>query len=176
MTTTKRGAAATKTPKAVEATLETVQDNIETAVEASKEAASGNYEKAYSMMNDRFDLFGKNLFANFENVAEFGKQNMEAVVASSTAWGKGVEGMSKAWMDFLRKSAEENVSATKSIMAAKSVKEAVDLQSSYAKSAYEACVAEGNSLSEMGVKLANDAAAPITERFNATVAKLNKAA
>lgn len=176
MTTSKRKAPASQTPKAVADTMSTVQDNIQTAVEASKEAASGNYEKAYSMMNDRFEMYGKNLFPGFEDVAEFSKSNMEAFVAAGTTWGKGVETMSKTWMDFVKKTTEQNVSATKSIMSAKSVKEAVDLQSSYAKSAYEACVAEGNTLSEMGVKLANEAAAPITERVNATVAKFSKAA
>ena len=174
--TTRRKTTGAKPAKAVEQTIETAQETVETAVKASQEAVSGNYEKAYSMMNDQFDVYGKKFFESFEDAAQFNKDNMDALVASSTAWGKGVETFSKNWFDFLKKTAEDNVSATKSIMAAKSVREAVDLQSNYAKSAYEAYVAEGNKLSELGINLANEAGAPIAARFKTTVEKFGKAA
>lgn len=174
--TTRRKTAPAKPTKAVEGAVEAAQETFETAAKASKEAATGNYEKAYAIMNDQFDVYGKKFAASFEDVAQMSKDNMDAFVASSTAWGKGVEALSKTWLDFVKKSTEDNMSAAKSIMAAKSVREAVDLQSTFAKTAYEAYIAEGNKLSEMGVNVANEAAAPLTAQFKATVSKFGKAA
>ena len=174
--TTKRKTTADAATKAVGESIESAQGAVETAVKASQEAVTGNYEKAYAMMTDQFDVYGKKFFGGFEDVAQFNKDNLDAFVASSTAWGKGMETLSKSWMDFVKKAAETNVTATKSIMAAKSVREAVDLQSNFAKEAYETCVAEGNKLSEMGLNVANETSAPLAARFKSTVDQFGKAA
>ena len=59
-------------------------------------------------------------------------------------------------------------------MGAKSVKEAVDLQSDYARKRFDTIVAEGTRISEMAVEVNNQAFAPIQDQFTKTVEKALK--
>ena len=56
------------------------------------------------------------------------KKNLEALVASMTAAAKGAETVGARAMAFSRKAVEEQVAAAKALTAAKSIQEAVELQ------------------------------------------------
>ena len=62
---------------------------------------------------------------------------------------------------------ENHVAAAKSIMTSKSVQEVVEKQTEYAKTSFEAYVAELTSVSELVSGLAKETFQPINERFNA---------
>jgi len=51
----------------------------------------------------------------------------------------------------------------------KSVKEALELQTSFAKASIEKAMSEGSKLTETSLKLAEQAYAPLTARVNAAV-------
>ena len=55
-----------------------------------------------------------------------------------------------------------------------SSREIVDLQSEYAKTSFDNIVSEGTKISEMTVKVANEALEPINARMNAAVEKMSK--
>jgi phasin family protein len=71
-------------------------------------------------------------------------------------------------------SIEESVTFTKSLLGVKSVKEAVDLQSNFARSSIEKAVSETNKVTDASVKLAEQAMAPISERLTIAVEKFGK--
>jgi phasin family protein len=56
----------------------------------------------------------------------------------------------------------------------KSVKEAVDLQSSFAKTSIEKAVSETSKITDATVKLAEEAIAPLTARMSLAVEKFGK--
>src|SRR3546814_19974119 len=90
---------------------------------------------------------------------------------ANTAAAQGFEEISRAWFAFTQDTLEQGVSATKAVLTAMSLREVMDLQSGYTKTAFDSVVAEGARLSEIGVKLTNEALAPLSERVNAPVAK-----
>ena len=60
------------------------------------------------------------------------------------------------------------------LLAARTLREAVDVQTDWAKTSFDKVVAESTKLSEISVKVANEAAEPINARFNAAIEKLLK--
>ncbi len=146
------------------------------AVAASPQAApvAGEIVQAVAYTKEKVEKMSKQVFATFEDVVGFQKENVEAFVASSTILTKGFETLSKEIAAFTQAQYEQSVATTKALFAVKSVKELVDLQTEFAKTSFDALVAEATKVSEAGIKVANEAAEPITARVNATVEKLSK--
>ena len=105
--------------------------------------------------------------AAFSEASSFGKQNMEAWVASATAAQKGFETLSARAVAFQKAAIENHVAATKALMTSKSVQEFAEKQNDYAKGAFEAYVAEVTEVSELVQGLAKETLQPINERVNA---------
>ena len=105
--------------------------------------------------------------AALSEASAFGKQNMEAWMASATAAQKGMETISAHAVAFSKSAIENHVAATKSLMTSKSVQEFVEKQNDYAKTSFEAYVAELTSLSDLVSGVAKEVTQPINERINA---------
>lgn len=105
--------------------------------------------------------------AALSEASAFGKQNMEAWLASAQAAQKGFEALSARTVAFQKAALENHVNATKSLMTSKSVQEFVEKQNDYAKGAFEAYVAELTSVSELVTGVAKETLAPINDRVNA---------
>lgn len=144
------------------------------AVRKQAPTVAKDVDQAIANTKQKVEKMSKQVFSTFEDVAGFQKDNVEAFVASTTILTKGFEALSKEIVAFTQARYETSVAATKAIMGVKSVKELVDLQTEFAKSSFDALVAEATKVSEAGMKVANEAAEPITARVNATVEKLSK--
>lgn len=145
-----------------------------TATVSPAAPAATEIVQAVALTKEKVEKMSKQVFATFEDVVGFQKENVEAIVASSTILTKGFEALSKEIAAFTQAQYEQSVATTKALFAVKSVKELVDLQTEFAKSSFDAIVAEATKVSEAGIKVANEAAEPITARVNATVEKLSK--
>jgi len=100
-----------------------------------------------------------------EEIADLTRGNVEAIVASSKVAAKGVETLSHDAADYGRKSFEEASAAFKSFAEVKSATDFFKLQGDYARSAFDAAVAESARLSETVLKLAGDVAEPLNSRY-----------
>jgi phasin family protein len=105
--------------------------------------------------------------AALSEASAFGKQNVEAWLASATAAQRGFEALSARSVAFQKQALENHVAAAKSLMTSKSVQEFVEKQNEYAKSSFEAYVAELSTVSDLVAGLAKDALQPINERVTA---------
>jgi len=92
------------------------------------------------------------------------KKNLEAMIASVTAATKGAEALGAQAMAFTKKTVEDNTAAAKSLSSARSVQEVVELQTSFAKSAMEAYIAQMNAASEIVAAAVKDSIKPLNER------------
>ena len=115
-------------------------------------------------------------FKGYEELAAFSKANMEAFVQANTILVKGFEELSKEIMTLTKASMETAATTTKAVFAAKTIKDVVTLQSDFTKSSFDKFVANSSKLSELGVKVASDAIAPVTARVNVAVEKVLKPA
>lgn len=145
-------------------TAKTAADNAKSTVEqvtaATSTAFKDGVEKTLSALNE----------AN-----TYSKKNLEAVVASVTAATKGAEALGAEALAFSKKSFEDNVTAAKTLSGAKSFQEVVELQTSFAKSALEAYMAQVTRASEIFQASVKDSVKPLNERVTATVERLQAA-
>jgi phasin family protein len=118
----------------------------------------------------------KTMMKSTEDLVAFGQANLEAFVKSGQIWSAGVQELTKQMATSAKASFEESVSTFKAISSAKSVKEAMDLQSTFAKAAFEKAMAESNKLTDASIKLTEQTLAPITARVTVAVETFGKAA
>jgi phasin family protein len=103
----------------------------------------------------------------FEDVTQFGQDNVEAMVASGKVMAKAAEEMNAEVMAFSKKSYEDSMAAAKEIASARSVTEIFEKQTTFAKTAFESFVAEAAKLNEMYSDAAKQVFAPLNQRFAA---------
>jgi phasin family protein len=109
--------------------------------------------------------------ASFEKLADAGRENMEAIAAATSIAAEGFGAVNQAWLSFAKSAMERNGAAVEAIFASKDAASAAELQADWARSAFDNYVTESSKISEMAVKTANDAIAPIRARVDGAVEK-----
>ncbi|HVX57948.1 MAG TPA: TIGR01841 family phasin [Candidatus Saccharimonadales bacterium] len=104
---------------------------------------------------------------SYDAFVGYGKDTAEAVTKSATTAGKGIESINNEIYSFSKQSIEDTVAATKAVMGSKSVHEAFEFQTDFAKSAFESYVAEVSKLSELATVATKDSFAPFKGRVQA---------
>ena len=107
------------------------------------------------------------MIKNFDDVQKYGKDNMDATMK---AWGhvsKSVQAIAAEAADYSKKSFEEGSAAMEKLLGAKSLDKAMEIQSAYAKSAYEGFVAQATKIGELYADLAKESYKP----FESMIAK-----
>ncbi len=139
------------------AAAETVKASVEQFATAGNLAFKDQVEKSLAGLNE---------------MNAHSKKNLEAVVASVTAATKGAESLGALYMAYSKTAVENQVAAAKALSGAKSVQEAVELQTTWAKSAMELYMAEVGKMGETVAAAVKDSMKPLNERVTATVEKL----
>lgn len=160
-----------------EATVAVGKETVETVVKAGTEVAAKGVENAVAMGQEQFAAVVKasgDVFKNYEDVVSYNKENVDAFVEANNIMVKGVQDINKVLFSMAQKNVEETVSLTQKVFGCKSVEDMVKLQSDLMKTNYAKSFDEGRKISDMAVKLAEEAAAPITDRVSVAVEKATK--
>ena len=123
------------------------------------------FQAAFGEINERAKAASEKGAKIAEELTDLTRGNVEALVASSKVAQKGFETLSQGAADFGRKSFEEASATLKSLTEVKSATDLFKLQGDYARSAFDAAVAESARLSEAMLKIASDVAEPINSRY-----------
>jgi phasin family protein len=111
-----------------------------------------------------------------EEFVTFSQANVEAVVKSSQIWTAGVQDLSKQVAASAQATFDETMANFKALTSVKSLKDAFELQASFARAAMEKAMAESGKLTDASFKLTEQTLAPITARVSVAVEKFAKAA
>lgn len=111
-----------------------------------------------------------------EELVAFNRGNLEALMKSSQIWTTGVQDLSKHIAAAAQASLDESISAFKALSSVKSLKDAFELQSSFARAALEKSLAESGKLTDASFKLTEQAMAPISARVTVAAQKFTKTA
>lgn len=109
------------------------------------------------------------MLKNFDDVQKLGKDNVDVALKSFGAVSKGVQAIAVEVADYSKKSFEEGSAAFEKLIGAKSLEKAIEIQSDYAKSAYESFVAGATRIGELYADLAKESYKP----FEGIVGKAN---
>lgn len=139
------------------------------------ETAKSAVEQFTTASNKAFkDSFDKSLSA-FSELNTDSKKNFEAVVASVTAATKGAETLGAHAVAFSKKAVEDQVAAAKTLASAKSLQEVIELQTGFAKTAFETYVAEMNKMAEIVAASVKESSSPLNARVTAIVERVQAA-
>ena len=166
--------------KAVEAATTTIEQTTEAttkgfdktlaAVKEGIEKATKGLESSQAKMKETMEKAVK----QSEEMMSFTQGNMEALMKASQIYAAGFQDISKHLAASSKATMEDTMAFTKSLMGVKSVKEALELQTGFAKTSIEKVVTEGNKLTDATVKLAEQAIAPLTARVSLAVETFGK--
>lgn len=169
----------------VEAVAAPVTEIIEDAAPQMADTASkGIYtmeaiEKSQAMfaeLNDKAKAAVEKNTKLVGEMTELAKGNVEALVESGKIAAKGLETMGQDAAEYSRKQFEQATATMKSLSAVKSPADFFKLQSDYVRSAFDSMVAETSKNTEAFIKLAGDAAQPVSNRVAVAMEKIKTAA
>ena len=136
------------------------------------ETAKSTVEQFTAASNTAFKDGVEKTLAAFNEANVHSKKNLEAVVASVTAYAKGAESVGAQVVAFSKKTFDDQVSAARSLASAKSVQEVVELQTNLARTFLESYIAEVGKLTEAVSASVKDSIKPLNERATDVVEKL----
>jgi phasin family protein len=139
--------------KTAEKTFEAAE-NVETTMKNGAEAFKTGFEKAVK---------------GYDQFLGFGKETVEAYTKAANVAAKGAETLHNEIFAYSKQSMEDTMAAAKALMATKSVHEAFELQSDFAKTQFDGYVAQMTKLGEIYAAAAKGSFAPIQGRVQAWV-------
>jgi phasin family protein len=107
-----------------------------------------------------------------EDIQQYGKDHMDSVVASATTVQNGLQAIASAYGDYTKKSFEDTKSFVEKLSGVKSLDKVLEVQTEFAKSAYETFVAESQKIAGLYSDLAKQTYKPL----EGLVAKFNPSA
>jgi phasin family protein len=156
------------------ATSETVKTTVETVAAVAEEVVK---PVAPTKTMTSKPLEGMNtMIKGTEAFVALGQANMEALVKSGQIWTAGVQELMKQFAETAKASFDESVATFTAISSAKSVTEAMDLQSKFTTSVAGRALADSNKLVDASIKLTEKTLAPLTARVTSAVETFGKAA
>ena len=107
------------------------------------------------------------MFTTVEDFQKFSKEQMDAASKFATTYSKNVQQLAVEATDYSKKSLEQGAAAMEKLLGAKTLDKAIEVQTEFAKQAYEGFVAQTTKVGEMYMAMAKEAYKP----FEAVVAK-----
>lgn len=104
---------------------------------------------------------------SFEDAGKAGKEFFDAGLKNFASLSKNVQALAVEATDYSRKTFEDGAAALEKLTGARSLEKAVEIQTEYARQAYEGFVAQATRVSELYAEIAKDAYKP----FESVVAK-----
>ena len=104
---------------------------------------------------------------SFDYAGTAGKEFFDAGLKNFASVSQSVQALAVAATDYSRKAFEDGAAALEKLVSAKSLEKAVEIQTEYARQAYEGFVAQSSRVSELYAEIAKDAYKP----FESVVAK-----
>ena len=107
-----------------------------------------------------------------EDVQRAGKDGFDAAVSSLGEANKGFQAIAAEIASYSKKSFEDGTRAFEQLIGAKSFDQALEIQSQYAKKAFEAYIAQASKMGELYVGLARNAYKPVEQAAAKTARKV----
>lgn len=105
------------------------------------------------------------MFKNFEDLQQLSKQNLDVALKAFGAATHKAQAIALEVADYSKKSLEEGTVALERLWGARSLDKAIEVQSAYAKTAYEGFVSQATKLGELYVDLAKETYRPVEGYF-----------
>lgn len=187
--------------RTVTKTVRAAKRTNKASAKAATSAAAGQFDRIENMTNDFTSMFAgfeipaadrfQQMFSGAgergqdivrksqktaEELAELAKANVEALTESSRIAAKGAKALGKDMLESGREGFEQASGAMKTLAAAKSPTEFMQIQSELVRSGFDRAVADSSKFAEAFVKLAGEAFQPISNRATVNAERIGELA
>lgn len=104
------------------------------------------------------------MIKNFDDIQKLSQSNIEASMKMMGDWNKGLQAIAAEVSDYTKRSFEDGTATFEKLLSAKSMEQAVEIQTSYVKRSYEEWMQQMNKLGGMYTNFAKEAYKP-AEKF-----------
>src|SRR6476661_4796592 len=101
------------------------------------------------------------MIKNFEDIQKLSQSNMDAAMKAFGEWNKGWQAIAAEITDYTKKSFEEGTATFEKLASAKSVEQAIEIQTGFAKRAYDGYMHQMSKIGGMYAELAKEAYKPV---------------
>ncbi len=101
------------------------------------------------------------MIKNFEDFQKIGQQNVDVAMKLVGEWSKGWQAIAAEMTDYTKRSFEEGTATVEKLMSAKSFEQAVEIQTGYAKRAYDDYMHQVSKIGGLYAELAKEAYKPV---------------
>jgi hypothetical protein len=108
--------------------------------------------------------------ANFGDFQRVGQKGFEAAVDAYGKFNRAFQALATRTTENAKKAFEDTTRTFEQLLGAKSIEQVIEIQSQYAKRAYDNFVAEASKLGEWYVGLVQDASKPVEQPIKKKIA------
>lgn len=105
-------------------------------------------------------------------MTELSRDGLTAATASAQASAKGAQEINTKALAYFQDAMATGMEASKSVSSAKSIQEALELQATYAKSAFDTCMKQFGEMASLYAATMKEAAAPLNAHAGTMVEKM----
>ncbi len=102
---------------------------------------------------------------SFDDVQKFGRENVDLALKSFGSVSKGLQAIAVEVADYSKKSFEDGSALFEKVLGAKTIDKAIEVQSAFVKSSYEAYLARLTKIGELYADMAKETYKPIEAAF-----------
>ncbi len=101
------------------------------------------------------------MIANMDDIQKLNQANIDGAMKFYGEWNKSMQAIAAEMGDYTKRSFEEGTATFEKLVSAKSVEQAIEIQTNYAKQAYEEYMHQMNRISSMYSDIAKEAYKPV---------------
>jgi phasin family protein len=101
------------------------------------------------------------MIKNFEDFQKLGQFNVEATMKAFGEWNKGWQAIAAEMTDYTKRSFEESTATVEKLLTAKSIEQAIEIQTGFAKRAYDEYMHQMSKIGGLYADLAKEAYKPV---------------
>jgi hypothetical protein len=111
------------------------------------------------------------MIKNFEDFQKLGQQNVDTAMKLMGEWSKGWQAIAAEMTDYTKRSFEEGTATVEKLLSAKSFEQAVEIQTGYAKRAYDDYMHQVSKIGGLYAELAKEAYRPVEKALQSASAR-----
>lgn len=106
------------------------------------------------------------MIKNFDDVQKLSQTNMDTTMKLFGDWTKSWQAIAAEMTDYTKRSFEEGTQTFEKLLGAKTMDQALEIQTSFAKKAYDEYMREMTKIGTMYTDIAKEAYKPVEKAFN----------
>ncbi|MDX2201708.1 MAG: phasin family protein [Hyphomicrobiaceae bacterium] len=107
----------------------------------------------------------QNMF-KIEDFQKLSQANMDAAMKAIGEWNKGMQTIAAEMSDYTKRSFEEGTATFEKLLSVKSVEQAVEIQTGFAKRAYDGYMHQMSKVGNLYAEMAKEAYKPVEKALN----------